>query len=35
MGNVIEEDPPQRDASAGIYSQVAAMGFELREFGGR
>ncbi|SIO54088.1 hypothetical protein SAMN05443247_07694 [Bradyrhizobium erythrophlei] len=29
--NMVEKDAPQRDASAGIYSQVAALAFQLRQ----
>jgi hypothetical protein len=28
---MVEKDAPQRDASEGIYSQVAARAFELRQ----
>ncbi len=29
IGDVVEKYPPQRDASAGIYSQVAGVAFQL------
>ena len=32
VGNVVEKDEPQRDAAAGIYSQVADLAFQLRQF---
>jgi hypothetical protein len=28
---MVKKDAPQRDASAGIYSQVAALAFQLRQ----
>jgi hypothetical protein len=28
---MVEKYPPQRDASAGVYSQVAGVVFQLRE----
>jgi hypothetical protein len=28
---MIKKDEPQRDASAGVYSQVAALAFQLRQ----
>ncbi|WP_235977257.1 hypothetical protein [Bradyrhizobium archetypum] len=28
---MVKKDEPQRDASAGIYSQVAALAFQLRQ----
>ena len=31
VGNVVKKNPPQRDASAGIYSQVTALAFQLRQ----
>src|SRR3979411_2895971 len=31
VGNMIKKDPPQCDASAGIYSQVAAPVFQLQQ----
>src|SRR5450755_865348 len=31
VGNMIKKDPPQCDASAGIYSQVAAPVFKLQQ----
>src|SRR5436190_12215635 len=31
VGNVIKKDPPQCDASAGIYSQVAAPVFQVQQ----
>ena len=31
VGNMVKKYPPQRDTSAGIYSQVAARAFELRQ----
>ena len=30
VGDMVKKDAPQRDASAGIYSQVAALAFQLR-----
>ena len=30
VGDMIKKYPPQRDASAGIYSEVAALAFQLR-----
>src|SRR5262249_37403509 len=32
---MVTKDEPHRDASAGIYSQVAARAFELRQFADR
>jgi hypothetical protein len=31
VGNMVKKDEPQRDASAGVYSQVAALAFQLRQ----
>jgi len=30
---MVKKDAPQRDAPAGVYSQVAAMAFQLRQLG--
>src|SRR2546428_13105153 len=35
VGNMIKKDPPQCDASAGIYSQVAAPVFQLQQLVGQ
>jgi hypothetical protein len=31
LGTLVNKDPPQHDASAGIYSQVTALAFQLRQ----
>src|SRR5205814_9303341 len=31
VGNMVKKDEPQRDAPAGVYSQVAALAFQLRQ----
>src|ERR1041385_4872058 len=33
--DVVKKDEPQRDASAGIYSQVAGLAFQLRQLADR
>src|SRR5207253_10437671 len=31
VGNMVKKDEPQRDAPAGVYSQVTALAFQLRQ----
>ena len=31
VGNMVKKNPPQCDASAGVYSQVTALAFQLRQ----
>src|SRR5205807_9198578 len=31
VGDMVKKDAPERDAAAGIYSQVAALAFQLRQ----